>query len=84
MNISDLIAMRRLSWTDRESGVTLQVKREYDGEELLYAGIAPRGAADSDSVWMVCKFTYDSEGRPLNDTPSAANVRWSDRATISY
>lgn len=64
-------------------GTYYKTKYEYSGGLLIYAGIAPKGSATSDSVWVIIKRTWTDNALTAEDT-SADNVKWDDRASLSY
>lgn len=63
---------------------------EYDASSnLIYEGWAVPGAATSDAVWLICKYTYDASnnltktewtGAPAGDFISI----WDNRSSLSY
>lgn len=51
--------------------------------QILYSGIARRGAGSSDSVWFIRKWAYDSSGNYTGST-YAYNAAWDNRTTETY
>jgi hypothetical protein len=62
-----------------------QVLYEYDGSNnLIYVGLAPRGALTSDAIWIIWNLTYTS-GNLTSQKSSIPKVKWDDRATtVTY
>lgn len=66
-----------------EAPSTLQNRFEYNVDTtVLYAGYAIKGAAASDEVWTIQKFTYTSQMVTLKQT--AVRVAWDNRASATY
>ena len=51
--------------------------------DTLYYGYALPGSAETDPVWIVKKTTI-VDGFPTTSLVSGENVKWTDRAIISY
>ena len=61
-----------------------QVRYDYDGDgNLVYVGIAPRGAASSAEAWIIWKLSYTSS-RVTQQQSTLPNQIWDDRVTASY
>ena len=48
-----------------------------------YIGVAPGGSLTSQSVWIIRKTVYGSDGSASSHT-TATNVKWTDRLTATY
>lgn len=60
---------------------TLQERYEWSGSDMIYHGYAPRGAANTDALWLVEKWTWDA-GNPVSK--QTADGSWDDRASLTY
>jgi len=70
------------SYTITEGPSSLQNRFEYNADgTVLYAGYAPRGAAASENVWVIFKYSYTSQQVVLKQT---AYDTWDDRGTATY
>lgn len=49
----------------------------------LYFGIAPRGSADSDTVWYMIKISYPT-ATTINYRRSSPGSVWNNRAITTY
>jgi hypothetical protein len=65
------------------------VNTDYDGgAKPIYVGYASPGSSDSDSAWLIIKYTYDEFSNPTK-TRFAGGVAkpdkvWNDRAGYVY
>jgi hypothetical protein len=66
---------------------------QYTGTNLIYRGYGRPGSDAADSVWQICKLTYDGSNNITSITwPEATNGSassefifvWNDRATYTY
>jgi hypothetical protein len=64
--------------------VSVSFTRRYDRVgNFAYAGIAPSGSLETDSVWSITRIELD-ENELLVGTLNATSVAWSDRLTETY
>ena len=54
-----------------------------DGQ-AVYFGYAPTGTSESDSEWLIYKFTYDLGNPAMVTQRDISWGSWADRATLSY
>lgn len=61
------------------------IRRAYKAatKQPEYVGYAPRGTADSASVWVIRKYTYNVNNQ-ISSEDIAVNTAWDDRETASY
>ena len=60
-------------------------KFAYDSNNrVLYHGIAPRGSATSDPVWIVETFLYNSQSLVSDIQASPENSVYDNRTTLTY
>lgn len=52
--------------------------------QTLYMGYARKGAATSDALWIVVKFTYDANGNFQYEQSSKPYSIYDDRASLTY
>lgn len=65
---------------------------QYDGSNnLIFAGYAKPGTAETDSKWQIVKYTYSGTNRtkaewPLVNGAASADYKfkWSDRGSITF
>lgn len=61
-----------------------QVLRDYDANGLMiYVGIAPRGAATSDALWIIWKIGYTGNNLTSEKTSVPQSI-WDNRVALSY
>ena len=74
----DLVNSRTIT----EGPSSLQNRYEYNSDgTVLYAGYAPKGAAQDEDVWTIHKFTYSTQ---LVTVKQTAFDTWSNRASALY
>jgi uncharacterized protein YkuJ len=70
-----------------DENLQYQSRFEYSGGVVVYAGYAPATAAESDSAWVIKKFSYSGSDVVkvtfANDSNSF-NLSWDQRAAYSY
>lgn len=73
-------------WASNHRGIPpiTQVVKKTGTSLLEYWAIGPRGAAVTDPVWLVYKFTYDTDMDFVNARCSKTDVAQSDYATLTY
>ena len=80
MNSLDLSLIKRAQF-GRELFIT-NVENDSDGKPI-YIGLAPKGTADSASLWVIEKITY-TNGYFTSSRLSDDNAIWNDRASLTY
>jgi len=71
--------------TDFENNFDYQTKADPDLTQTtkpLYFGQAKRGAAATDTIWIICKYTYSAAG--LEISRQGATGAWTNRASLTY
>jgi hypothetical protein len=71
-------------WASTHRGIPPVERIEKSGSLPVYWGIAPRGSATSSAAWLIYKFTNDSDGDFNYSQCSMDNVKWDDRASLTY
>lgn len=49
-----------------------------------YHGRAVKGSLDSESAWLIEKWTYDGSDRAVTRRTSETSVKWTDRGSITF
>lgn len=70
------------SFSINEVPSSLQSRFEYSGNDVIYAGHAVRGAEQTENVWTIFQYTYDSNRNII--LKQTAYGAWSDRDSLEY
>ena len=78
----------RFSQSFTSDDMLLQTRYAYSGTLVQYIGYAEPQAGESDPLWLIVKFTYDSSNNVTKKTfanaSKAFNLIWTERAGYSY
>ena len=84
--ISSFIDAATTLWGSNHRGIPpiTEIVKLSGGSMIEYWAIGPRGSAVTDAVWLVYKFTYDSDGDFVRARCSKTDVKQSLYATLTY